>query len=333
MPPFIIIYDLGSEKMKPLKLQPAIKDYIWGGTRLSREFDYYAETDRQAEAWVLSCHPDGDCIIENTAFKGRTLRDVLQNEGKTYLGTNAEKFSDFPVLIKLIDAKDNLSLQVHPDDAYAKEHENQNGKTEMWYIVDCEEGASLIFGVKEDMTKEQFQKAVEENTVLDFCNRVNVKKGDVFFIKAGTLHAIGKGILLAEVQQSSNVTYRVYDYGRLQNGKPRELHVQKALDVLNLQKNEETDFAPKKFEMLGESKKTLLSSCKIFTASRLDIKESVTVTADETSFVSLLALDGNGCLCCGDGVLTFYKGESVFLPAGLGEVQILGDMTVLETRI
>lgn len=319
--------------MKPLKLQPAIKDYIWGGTRLSKEFDYYAETDRQAEAWVLSCHPDGDCIIENTAFKGRTLRDVLENEGKSYVGTHGEKFEGFPVLIKLIDAKDNLSLQVHPDDDYARKNENQNGKTEMWYIVDCEEGASLIFGVKEKMTKEQFQKAVFENTVLDFCNRVDVKKGDVFFIKAGTLHAIGKGILLAEVQQSSNVTYRVYDYGRLQNGKPRELHVQKALDVLNLEKESENDFSPKEYEMLGESKKTLLSACEIFTASRLDVKESVTVTADETSFVSLLALDGNGVLCHGDSVLTFYKGESIFLPAGLGEVQILGDMTVLETRI
>lgn len=319
--------------MKPFKLQPAIKDYIWGGTRLSKEFDYYAETDRQAEAWVLSCHPDGDCVIENSSFKGRTLRDVLQNEGKDFLGTNAKKFSDFPVLIKLIDAKENLSLQVHPDDDYAKEHENQNGKTEMWYIIDCEEGASLIFGVKEDMTKEQFKKAVEENTVLDFCNRVGVKKGDVFFIKAGTLHAIGKGILLAEVQQSSNVTYRVYDYGRLQNGKPRELHVEKALDVLNLQKTKETDFSPKKAELLGESKKTLLSSCEIFTASKLEVKESLTVTADESSFVSLVALDGNGCLCHKDSVLTFYKGESVFLPAGLGEVEILGDMTVLETRI
>lgn len=319
--------------MKPLKLQPAIKDYIWGGTRLSKEFDYYAETDRQAEAWVLSCHPDGDCIVENTAFKGRTLRDVLQNEGRNYLGTHAKRFSDFPVLIKLIDAKDNLSLQVHPDDAYAKEHENQNGKTEMWYIVDCEEGASLVFGVKESMTKKQFQKAVEENNVLDFCNRVNVKKGDVFFIKAGTLHAIGKGILLAEVQQSSNVTYRVYDYGRLQNGKPRELHIQKALDVLNLQKTTETDFEPKEYEMLGESKRTLLSSCEIFTASKLEVKESLTVSADEASFVSLLALEGNGVLCHKDSVLTFYKGESIFLPAGLGEVEILGDMTVLETRI
>ncbi len=319
--------------MKPLKLSPAIKDYIWGGTRLSREFDYPAETDRQAEAWVLSCHPDGECIVENTAFKGRTLFDVLSNEGKDFLGTRAERFSSFPVLIKLIDARDNLSLQVHPDDDYARKYENQDGKTEMWYILDCEEGASLVFGLSEDMTKEQFESAVLNNTVLEHCNRVPVKKGDVFFIKAGTLHAIGKGILLAEVQQSSNVTYRVYDYGRLQNGKPRELHVQKALDVLNLKKTAETDFEPKGTEPIGESKRTLLASCKSFTSYRLDVKESLKVTADESSFVSLVALEGNGVLCHKDSVLTFYKGESVFLPAGLGEVELLGSLTVLETRV
>ena len=237
------------------------------------------------------------------------------------------------MLIKLIDARDNLSLQVHPDDDYARKYENQDGKTEMWYILDCEEGASLVFGLREDMTKEQFKSAVLNNTVLEHCNTVPVKKGDVFFIKAGTLHAIGKGILLAEVQQSSNVTYRVYDYGRLQNGKPRELHVQKALDVLNLKKTAETDFEPKETELIGESKRTLLASCKSFTSYRLDVKESLKVTADESSFVSLVALEGNGVLCHKDSVLTFYKGESVFLPAGLGEVELLGSLTVLETRI
>lgn len=319
--------------MKPLKLSPAIKDYIWGGTRLSREFDYPAWTDRQAEAWVLSCHPDGECVIENTAFKGRTLSDVLSSDGKDFSGTRGKNFSSFPVLIKLIDAKENLSLQVHPDNDYARKNENQDGKTEMWYILDCEPGAELVFGLKESVTKEQLKLAIENNSLLDFCNRVPVKKGDVFFIEAGTLHAIGKGILLAEVQQSSNVTYRVYDYGRLQNGKPRELHVQKALDVLKLEKQTKTDFSPEKTELIGESKRTLLASCENFTSYRLDVKESISIIADESSFVSLVALEGNGVLCHNDSVLTFYKGESVFLPAGLGAVELLGDLTVLETRI
>lgn len=323
-------YDRERDLMKPLKLEAAIKDYIWGGTRLSKEFDIVSFLDRQAEAWVLSCHPDGENIIKNGAFAGRTLSDVLQNEGKSYLGTHAERFSSFPVLIKLIDARDNLSLQVHPDDAYARKHENQNGKTEMWYILDCEEDSKLIYGFKKDVTRAEVQKAINKNELLSLCNEVKVKKGDVFFIEAGTLHAIGKGILLAEVQQNSNVTYRVYDYGRLQNGKPRPLHTEKALDVLNFKKAEEKEsYAPEK----GENGRTPLASCDIFNVSRLDVRESMTVTADETSFVSLVALDGNGVLCHKDSVLTFYKGESIFLPAGLGETEILGNVTVLETRI
>ncbi|MDD6012929.1 MAG: class I mannose-6-phosphate isomerase [Oscillospiraceae bacterium] len=316
-----------------LKLRPAVKDYIWGGTRLSREFDIYAETDRQAEAWMLSCHKDGDCIIENTELRGRTLRDYLEKEGKSCLGTNCDKFDNFPILIKLIDAKDNLSVQVHPDDRFALENEGEYGKTEAWYIVDCDEGAELIYGFREDITPEEFRRSIEENTLLDYVNRVKVKKGDLFFIPAGTLHAICKGILLAEVQQNSNTTYRVYDYGRLQNGKPRELHVEKAIAVTNC-KAVPADGRPMGEEIPHEGwRETLLTSCDIFTARRLDVEEQATVTADETSFVSLVALDGNGVILHGDTCLTLYKGESVFIPAGFGEVTILGSVTVLETRV
>ena len=199
--------------MKILKLSPTIKDYIWGGTRLSREFEMVSFTDKQAEAWVLSCHGDGECTIENTDFKGRTLSDVLSNECKSYLGTNCDKYENFPILIKLIDAKDNLSVQVHPDDEYALRVEGEYGKTEAWYIMDCDDDAEIIYGFKSDITKEEFRKSIEENTLTDYVNRVKVKKGDIFFIEAGTLHAICKGILLAEVQQNSNTTYRVYDDG------------------------------------------------------------------------------------------------------------------------
>ncbi len=319
--------------MKILKLTPAIKDYIWGGTRLSTEFEMISYTDRQAEGWMLSCHKDGESIIENGPFKGRTLSDVLANEGKDYLGTKAEAFSDFPILIKLIDAKDNLSVQVHPDDAYALEHEGEYGKTEAWYIVDCDEGAEIIFGFKQDISREDFEKSIKENTLLDYVNRVKVKKGDIFFIKAGTLHAICKGILLAEVQQNSNTTYRVYDYGRLQNGKPRELHIEKALDVTSL------DSIPADGKPMGEEishegySETLLTSCELFTVKRLDITEKATLTADETSFISLLALEGNGVVMQGESCITLYKGESLFVPASSGEIEILGNVTVLETRL
>ena len=319
--------------MKILKLTPAIKDYIWGGTRLSKEFDMVSFTDRQAEAWVLSCHEAGHSIVENGEDKGKTLAEVIAEKGKSCLGTNCEKFSFFPILIKLIDARDNLSVQVHPDDDYAMKVEGEYGKTEAWYIMDCDEGAEIIYGFKKDITEEEFRKSIEENTLLDYVNRVKVKKGDIFFIEAGTLHAICKGILLAEVQQNSNTTYRVYDYGRLQNGKPRELHVEKALDVTSTKAIDATG------KPMGETVKkdgfseTLLTTCELFTMKRLDIEEKATVTADSTSFVSLVCLEGNGVVMHGDTCVTLYKGESLFIPASYGEVEILGNLTVLESRV
>ena len=319
--------------MKILKLTPAIKDYIWGGTRLSKEFDMVSFTDRQAEAWVLSCHEAGHSIVENGEDKGKTLAEVIAEKGKSCLGTNCEKFSFFPILIKLIDARDNLSVQVHPDDNYAMKVEGEYGKTEAWYIMDCDEGAEIIYGFKKDITEEEFRKSIEENTLLDYVNRVKVKKGDIFFIEAGTLHAICKGILLAEVQQNSNTTYRVYDYGRLQNGKPRELHVEKALDVTS------TKAIDASGKPMGETVKkdgfseTLLTTCELFTMKRLDIEEKATVTADSTSFVSLVCLEGNGVVMHGDTCVTLYKGESLFIPASYGEVEILGNLTVLESRV
>ena len=319
--------------MKILKLTPAIKDYIWGGTRLSKEFDMVSFTDRQAEAWVLSCHEAGHSIVENGEDKGRTLAEVIAEKGKACLGTNCEKFSFFPILIKLIDARDNLSVQVHPDDEYAMRVEGEYGKTEAWYIMDCDEGAEIIYGFKKDITKEEFRKSIEENTLLEYVNRVKVKKGDIFFIEAGTLHAICKGILLAEVQQNSNTTYRVYDYGRLQDGKPRELHVEKALDVTS------TKAIDASGKPMGETVKkdgyseTLLTSCELFTMKRLDIEEKAVVTADSTSFVSLVCLEGNGVVMHGDTCVTLYKGESVFIPASYGDVEVLGNLTVIESRV
>ena len=187
--------------------------------------------------------------------------------------------------------------------------------------------------IEKDISKEEFRKSIEENTLLDYVNRVKVKKGDIFFIEAGTLHAICKGILLAEVQQNSNTTYRVYDYGRLQNGKPRELHVEKALDVTS------TKAIDASGKPMGETVKkdgfseTLLTTCELFTMKRLDIEEKATVTADSTSFVSLVCLEGNGVVMHGDTCVTLYKGESLFIPASYGEVEILGNLTVLESRV
>ena len=215
----------------PLLLKPTIKDYLWGGTKLKTDFGFKTEKDIAAEAWVLSLHKDGMNIVLNGEYSGKPLNEVLETWGKSALGKNAERFSYFPILIKLIDAKQKLSVQVHPDDKYALSVEGEYGKTEMWYVVDCDEGAELIYGFKEDISKEEFESRIKDNTLTEVCNFVPVNKGDVFFIEAGTLHAIGEGILIAEVQQNSNTTYRVSDYGRLgADGKPRPLHIEKAVD-------------------------------------------------------------------------------------------------------
>lgn len=319
--------------LKPLKLIPAVKDYIWGGNRLKEEYGVESPLEKQAEAWVLSCHKDGESVVSGGRYDGMTLSQVIAEKGKDCLGRNAEKFDYFPILIKLIDAKDNLSVQVHPDDKYAMENEGQYGKTEAWYILDCEESAELIYGLQKSMTKQELRASIENGTLLDGLNRVKVKKGDIFLIQSGTVHAIGKGILLAEIQQNSNVTYRVYDYGRLQNGKPRELHIDKAVDVINLNPVLAGGKPQGEREELDGFCKTLLVSCDLFTVNRLEIEEKATLCADETSFVSLVAVDGNGVLMKDDITMTLYKGESIFVPASFGEFDILGNVTVLETRV
>lgn len=217
-----------------LKLKPAFKDYIWGGTKLRDDFGFKSDLKKIAEGWMLSCHKDGENIIDGGKFDGKTLSEVINETGKDILGTKAQKYDFFPILIKLIDAKDNLSVQVHPNDDYALRVEGEYGKTECWYVIDCDEGAELIYGFKKKISNEEFRKRIEDNTFLDIVNHVKVKKGEFFFIESGTLHAIGKGILLAEIQQNSNTTYRVYDYNRLgADGKPRELHTEKASTLQN----------------------------------------------------------------------------------------------------
>ncbi|MBP3853322.1 MAG: class I mannose-6-phosphate isomerase, partial [Erysipelotrichaceae bacterium] len=191
-----------------LRLKPACKDYLWGGHRLVEEYGVDYSGDILAEAWELSCHPDGPSIIDNGAYQGKTLQEYLDAEGMEVLGENCRRFREFPILTKFIDARDNLSIQVHPNNAYALKNENQYGKTEMWYVLDAQPGAFLYYGFKEEISKEEFARRIKDNTLLDVLNAVQVKKGDVLFIESGTLHAIGKGILVAEIQQNSNVTYR-----------------------------------------------------------------------------------------------------------------------------
>ena len=201
--------------MPAYQLIPTCKDYIWGGQRLKTDFGIQSGLNPLSEAWVLSCHPDGPSVLADGPDKGMTLRAWLDKAGKEALGTACEAFEDFPMLIKLIDAKKDLSIQVHPSDAYALEHEGQYGKTEMWVVLDAEPGASLYYGFDREVSLEEFSSRVSDGTLTEVLRKVPVKPGDVFFIPSGTLHAIGAGLVIAEIQQNSNVTYRVFDYGRL----------------------------------------------------------------------------------------------------------------------
>ncbi|MFA9462664.1 MAG: type I phosphomannose isomerase catalytic subunit [Velocimicrobium sp.] len=309
--------------MAILKLAPACKDYIWGGTKLKDEFGKKFDGDKLAETWELSCHPDGPCTILNKDKYGLTLQEYIEIQGKEILGTNCERFEQFPILIKLIDAKDNLSIQVHPDNTYALEHEKQYGKTEMWYVVDCKEGASLYYGFASKVTKEEFKMRIENNTLLEVLNRVLVKKGDVFFIEPGTIHAIGSGILIAEIQQNSNVTYRVYDYGRIGNDKkPRELHIDKALAVTNMTpRTQAYDFG------------THIGMCDYFITDKIELQKEETFDVSNESFCSLLITEGSLSIYSGTEQVDAKKGDSILLTAGSGSCTLRGTADVIKTTI
>ncbi len=317
--------------MEILKLNPVFKDYIWGGTRLKDDFEFDSILDKLAEGWMLSCHKDGKNTILGGTYNNKTLEEVIEQFGKEKItGTKSLNFPYFPVLIKLIDAKDNLSIQVHPDNDYAQRVENEFGKTEIWYVLDAEPDATLVYGFKEKITSEEFKKAIENETLTDVLNVVNVKKGDLFFIEAGTVHAIGKGTLIAEIQQNSNSTYRVYDYGRVGNdGKPRELHIKKAVDV---SKTEPAKYDIKPFgekEDIGGNTAQLLTKCDLFTVYHYDVKNTLTLKTNEESFNHVLVLDGNGKINDKD----FKKGDSFFIPANFGDYEISGDAEIIVTSI
>lgn len=313
--------------MAILKLKPACKDYIWGGHRLVEEYHKEYSGEVLAETWELSCHPDGPSRIVNGEDAGKTLEEYISYYGKRVLGTNCRRFHEFPILIKFIDAKDNLSIQVHPNNHYALKNEGQYGKTEMWYVMDCAENAFLYYGFSKEIGKEEFAQRIQENTLLEVLNAVPVQKGDVLFIEAGTIHAIGRDILIAEIQQNSNVTYRVYDYGRVgKDGKQRDLHIEKALAV--------TSRVP-----LLKSKSAVphIASCDYFTVDKIMLdgrrmgKMSGVINSD--SFVSILILEGEGSIKNGSDIVEFQKGDSLFLPADSGGYEMTGNCEALLTSI
>ena len=297
--------------MKIEKLHPQCKDYIWGGEKLKTKYGKQTDKTPCAESWQLSFHKDGLTRLANR----KTLAETVTEKD---LGENVKDFPFFPVLIKFIDAKDNLSVQVHPSDEYALKNENSFGKTEMWYIVEAEQGAGIYLGFNRDVTKEEYETAIKEKRLTELLNFYEVKAGECYFIPSGTIHAIGKGCLICEIQQNSNLTYRVYDYGRKdKNGNERELHIEKALQVTKLTKQKST---PLTGDMLGLS--------KYFTVKKLCVKNEI-LCADSKTFQCLTCVKGQGEI---DGQV-IQMGDSFFVPANYGEYVVKGDMEIIMTEI
>lgn len=320
--------------MAMVKLLPAFKDYLWGGTKLKESYNKKTDLDIVAESWELSTHKDGQSIVDSGEYKGMLFGEYLEKLGKDALGTKGKAFENFPMLIKFIDAKGNLSIQVHPDDEYALRVEKEYGKTEMWYILDAEEGAQLYYGTNTEITKEEFRERIENNTILDVLKSVPVHKGDVFFIKSGTIHAIGAGIVICEIQQNSNSTYRVYDFGRVgKDGKPRELHIDKAIDVSNL-KPLDSDFKPCGEEQVFDGYRyAKMATCDYFTTYIYEVTSQCDVTVDEESFASFVIVDGEGNIETEDTSLSAVKGDSFFVSAGSGNVRIKGNCRFILSRV
>ena len=325
----------------PFLLKPAAKDYLWGGDRLNDDFAKNIGMHPLAETWECSTHPDGPSLVGSGEYKGKTLKEVLERY-PAYLGTHpcTNEAGELPILIKFIDAKKDLSVQVHPDDAYARIHENGSlGKTEMWYVLDAAKDAKLVYGFQRDMERETVRKSIEDGSIEKYLRKVPVHRDDVFLIKAGTVHAIGSGALIAEIQESSNLTYRLYDYGRTdKNGKKRELHVDKAMEVANLTASTEPRQPMRVLRYRKGYASETLCRCKYFEVERWLLntesrKELAEIRTGSNSFEVLLCTDGCGILFFGDNsYLNFFKGDCIFLPANSALIKMHGSAQLLKVN-
>lgn len=322
---------------RPFLLRPSGKDYLWGGKRLNDEFEKNIPMTPLAETWECSTHPDGPSYVVGGAFDGMPLSNVLKAHPE-YLGSHPDTNGELPILIKFIDAKSDLSIQVHPDDAYAKRNENgQLGKTEMWYVLDAGKEAKLVYGFRRNTKEDTVRKAIANGTLMKYLQQVPVRKDDLFFIEPGTVHAIGAGVLVAEIQENSNLTYRLYDYDRVdKNGCKRQLHVDKAMAVMNFKSSAEPRQPLRVLKYRQGVASELLCRCKYFEVYRMIVnterRQKVTYRAGSISFRVLLCVNGCGTIRYETESLDFYKGDCIFVPADSVELHIHGQAQFLDVR-
>ena len=314
-----------NKKTRPiLFLNPVFKEMIWGGNQLAEKFGYEIPSDKTGECWAVSAHPNGDCTVREGEYAGRKLSELFKEEPELFGSLPLDRF---PLLIKIIDAKADLSIQVHPDDAYAKVHENGSlGKTECWYILDCPEDATLVVGHNAG-SREELKEMIDQKRWSELIREVPVKKGDFIQINPGTVHAIKGGLMILETQQNSDITYRVYDYDRLSNGKPRELHVQQSIDVITVPAPSAEDSVSHAADLPANTMNELIA-CDYYKVYKLTVTEPVSFE-QEHPFLIMSVIEGEGLV---NGQM-IRKGDHFILPSGFGKVDLQGDMTLIASSV
>ena len=317
----------------PCKLRPCYKEYLWGGQNLRKKFNKADAPEITAESWELAQHEAGVSTVADGDFAGRTLRELGELDHDGFLGTKCPE-DHFPLLVKLIDASKDLSIQVHPSDATAVPEWKENGKAELWYVVECEPNAFLYLGFSQPIEREEFVRRARDGSICQVLNRVPVTRGDVFFVQPGTIHAICKGILVAEIQQNSNTTFRVFDYQRRDaNGNLRPLHLERAADVVSYRPIVPQECRANSGIQCADFSLREMFCCMYFKTYCLDVTNTVTLSCDGDSFQHLLCVEGDGMIRCDGRLYPFCKGESFFMPAALGAYKIFGSCRILISRI
>jgi mannose-6-phosphate isomerase len=318
-------------KLYPLQFEPILKERIWGGTKLKTFLNKPITSDITGESWEISTVENDISVVANGAFKGKSLNELINEFPEAVLGTEvyAQFGKQFPLLFKYLDAREDLSIQVHPNDVLAKKRHNSFGKTEMWYVMQADIDAELIVGFKEKSSPEEYVKNLNNKTLLNILDTIKVKQGDAFLLNTGTIHAIGAGIVIAEIQQTSDITYRVYDFDRVDaNGNQRELHIDLALEALNYEKIETQRLYSK-----TENTSNEVVDCKYFTTNYIPLQDVMEIHKNQNSFTVYMCVDGSFQITVDGENYNYQKGDTVLIPAALTDFQLSGKASILEIYI
>lgn len=318
-------------KLYPLQFQPIFKERIWGGTKFKSYLNKPITSNKTGECWEISTVENEVSLIANGLLKDKSLNEIINESPEQVLGKKVYKHfgKQFPLLFKYLDAREDLSIQVHPNDALAAERHNSFGKTEMWFVMQADVDARLIVGFKEKSSPKEYLKSLENNTILSILDTKPVQKGDVFFLQTGTVHAIGAGTVIAEIQQTSDITYRLYDFDRVDDkGNARDLHLDLALDAINYN----VVAAEKKYSKITNTSNAVVD-CNYFTTNFIPLEGKVSVVKNGQSFTVYMCVEGDFSLTYNGNIYYYKIGDTVLLPAEMLEFEINGNASILEIYI